>query len=550
MDSRTSQDFDLEQLSLVDMVSSCKVKAKANVAAASNSLQPTSSGRIVTGAVITTATPAPKTGKWVPEARAVRVRHSMGSYAQRHQSNHKSQDDASGLQPLMSNRQQSVSEGSKSFSAEVSKLEATGCALPMQCSLALETAYSCGSDDLARFASTPSGVTSTGAACELDHASDRSSHLLLRQPSVQLATGSTLCSTASTVSSQDPWLPPVQGLGMHTMSMRDSLQPTVRSTSAISGPATRMGPGGNLMQLNSAPTSDADSALAHSSGSPNSPSKADRLRHLKQVQLHRRAQSAGQPGQPVSDEQLMGVAARMRRSSSAVGPLLAPTGGVGGSGGDLLTRTPSSSVSPALSPTRMPQHLNDVSLASFGASGAAQQSVGGDDGVPGRLRSPGKPARGAEKAAGGTRTPPPPLKEPLLTASSAAAGEANSPLQRAGSAVISAAPELNLDDSVPSRNPESDLEAALGTILHSNVAKRQELDWVKQNEAIDTMRLLVRHHSSVVQGCIKEVLDAMLPCTSALRSSTLRNTLCFFQVQLPLFSETCVVVVSQQQPAM
>ena len=528
LDRQTSQDFDLEQLSLVDMVSSCKVKAKANAAAACNSLHATSSGRITTGAVVTTATPAPKAGKWVPDSRDVRVRHSMGSYAMRHQSNRKSQDDAPGLQPLMSRRQPSASENSKNCSADVSKLEATGSALPLQCSLALETACSCASADMSRFASTPSAVGSTGAACAPENGADRNSTMLLRQSSAQLATGSTLCSAASTASSQEPWLPPVQGMGMRAIGMRDSLQSTA-SIAAIGGPHTRMGPGGNLMQLQSAPSSDAESALPHSSDSPNSPSKADRLRHLKQVQMQRRAQSAGQPGQPVSDEQLLASPSLMRRSSSAVRPFLAPAG-AGPARVDMLslTRTPSSSISPAVSPTRVPQNLNDVSATAIGASGGGPQSPGAGTAVPGRLCSPAKPSRGADKAAGGSWTLN--STERLPTASSTAASETNSPMQRAGGGAISAAPELNLDDSVPSRNPEGDLESALGTILHSNGANRQELDWVKQNEAIDTMRLLVRHHSSVVQASIKEVLEAMLPCASALRSSTLRNTLCFFQV--------------------
>lgn len=519
---QTHENFDLEQLSLVDMVSSCKLKAKANAAAASNSLHSTSSGRISTGAVITTATPAPKAAKWVPDSREVRVRHSIGSYAMRHQNTRKSQDDTSGLQPLVSRRQHAASEGSRNCSAHVSKLEATGSAVTTEFSLALDTACSNGSGDLSRFTSAMSGVAGTSAACEPDHVSERSTHLL-RQPIAQLATGSTLCSAASTASSQEPWLPPVQGMGMHAMSMRESLQ-SGTSAAGIGGPHTRMGPGGNLMQLNSAPSSDADSALLHLSSSPNSPNKADRLRHLKQVQMHRRAQSAGQP---VSDEQLLSSSSHLRRSSSAVRPFLEP---IIASSVDMLTRTASSSVSPGVSPTRMPRHLNDVSSASFGASGGLQQCSGGGTAVPGQLCMPAKPGGGAEKAGGGTKTPPP--IERLPTASSAAASETNSMIQRAGSAAFSAAPELNLDDSVPSRNPESDLESALEIILLSNVAKRQELDWMRQNEAIDTMRLLVRHHTPVVQGCIKEVLEAMLPCAGALRSSTLKNTLCFFQVWL------------------
>lgn len=124
--------------------------------------------------------------------------------------------------------------------------------------------------------------------------------------------------------------------------------------------------------------------------------------------------------------------------------------------------------------------------------------------------------------------------ERVMSAVSDAPSGSMSPHRRGSTAAAAAAPpptELSLDESVPSKNPEVDLAAGVAAVMHANGAKRQELDWVRHNEAIHSLRVLVKHHSTVVCGKLKEVLEAMLPCASALRSSTLKSTLCFFQAR-------------------
>lgn len=65
----------------------------------------------------------------------------------------------------------------------------------------------------------------------------------------------------------------------------------------------------------------------------------------------------------------------------------------------------------------------------------------------------------------------------------------------------------------------------------ANKSKRKELDWLKHQEAVDTARRLLAHHTDVVQSNLKPILAAILPSVTALRSSTSRNCLLFFRVR-------------------
>lgn len=70
-------------------------------------------------------------------------------------------------------------------------------------------------------------------------------------------------------------------------------------------------------------------------------------------------------------------------------------------------------------------------------------------------------------------------------------------------------------------------------LLKANNSKRKELDWVKHQEAVETARRLLAHHTELVQGNLKTLLAAILPSITALRSSTSRASLLFFRVRQP-----------------
>jgi hypothetical protein len=83
---------------------------------------------------------------------------------------------------------------------------------------------------------------------------------------------------------------------------------------------------------------------------------------------------------------------------------------------------------------------------------------------------------------------------------------------------------------MPSAAPEQDLAQCLEQLALANAVKRKELDWVAHQEAVNKMRQLLHHHADVVMASTKDVISAMLPCTAALRSSTAKVALLFFQV--------------------
>lgn len=293
-------------------------------------------------------------------------------------------------------------------------------------------------------------------------------------------------------SSQERLLKGVQGVGM-----RVEVPPAAPC-------GQRVATGGALMHLASAPGSD---VMQTASGVPDSPTKAERLKHLKQLQAHRRAQSAGVPS---SDSAPLSPADFMP-DSSACTPV----------------RTFLSQ--PACEPGEQPFEQLAARLGRSTTIDAGQPESAAARGasVPACL-----PRRGLLQ-----RQPPPEMVR-VMSATSDITSGSMSP-HRSGSAAATAAPptELSLDESVSSQNPEADLAAGVAAVMHANSAKRQELDWVRHNEAIHSLRVLVKHHSAVVCGKLKEVLEAMLPCASALRSSTLKSTLCFFQARCLLLPE-------------
>lgn len=305
---------------------------------------------------------------------------------------------------------------------------------------------------------------------------------------------------------QEGLLQGVQGVGM-----RAELQ-------AAAPCGQRVAAGGGLMQLASAPSSDILQAV---SGAPDSPTKAERLRHLKQLQAHRRAQSAGVPS---TDSAPLSTADFMS-DTSACGPV----------------RTFLSQPVNELEAQQPVQELVTGPLSS-------SRSVGKEPAAVMRAESAG--GRGSGLPSGlprgqSVRRHAPPEMERVMSGVSDATSGSISPHPR-GSSAAAAPPqtELSLDESVPSANPEADLAAGVAAVMHANGAKRQELDWVRHNEAIHSMRVLLKHHPAVVCSKLKEVLEAMLPCASALRSSTLKCTLCFFQVRWSLcLHRKCLVVV-------
>lgn len=292
----------------------------------------------------------------------------------------------------------------------------------------------------------------------------------------------------------------------------------------------RVATGGALMHLASAPSSD---AMQGSPSAPDSPTKAERLRHLKQLQAHRRAQSAGLPS---TDSAPLSPADFLPHSSS-VGVvrtfLSQPTCELTGKQpaeyrGEILAgsaKDPNGAV-----------RLESVDTIGSGKDPSSTLRLESVDTI-GSGTPPGLPRGGSVRRAVA------PELERVASAVSDATSGSMSPHRRGSSAVAASPPaELNLDESMPSQKPEADLAVGVSAVMHANSAKRQELDWVRHNEAIHSMRTLVKHHPSVVYGKLKEVLEAMLPCAGALRSSTLKSTLCFFQVRsLTCYASMCEI---------
>ena len=259
--------------------------------------------------------------------------------------------------------------------------------------------------------------------------------------------------------------------------------------------------------VQSAPSSDAPASI---SGEPQSPSKSLRLESLKRRQAERRAQSAGlltcPPLEPLA----------ARRLSTAGGMAAAPLAHE-----PPQVRSPSRSSSgddaqaaPAARPARALSRTPQVS-GPRGAGLPRAMSRAASVGVPGREASLRLPTRAATVA-----LPDHPPRDQAHAGSSAARAE------------IGTAPtEFDLRTTAASAHPEQDLARCLADLARANEAKRKELDWLAHQDAVNTMRRLLHHHADVVAASLRDVLAATMPCTAALRSSTAKAALLFFQAR-------------------
>eukprot|EP00891_Asterochloris_glomerata_P001321 jgi/Astpho2/1321/e_gw1.00024.62.1_t len=73
------------------------------------------------------------------------------------------------------------------------------------------------------------------------------------------------------------------------------------------------------------------------------------------------------------------------------------------------------------------------------------------------------------------------------------------------------------------------LQGVLQQLGEANVAKRKELDWQAQNQALNDLRRLVRHHSQVLLPAMHAMVIAALPAIDALRSITAKFAMALFQ---------------------
>jgi hypothetical protein len=262
--------------------------------------------------------------------------------------------------------------------------------------------------------------------------------------------------------------------------------------------------------IQSAPASDAPipPTLSSESGS-HSPSKAMRLQSLKQRLADRRAQSAGVPLTPVPQSPL---ATRKHATLASDSMHSLPTIRTDSIRSSSETQPASSSAAESF------QHSLPSTFAERGFD-TARRYLGST-----------APQRRQASRAPTACTPLRLARDGTLTASpSGAISEPSTPASH-GADPSGGLAELNLDDTAPSANPEHELDKALDELACANAAKRKELDWLKNQEAINTMRKLLRHHTEIVLEQLKGVLAAMLPCISALRSTTSRATLQFFRV--------------------
>jgi hypothetical protein len=258
---------------------------------------------------------------------------------------------------------------------------------------------------------------------------------------------------------------------------------TLRRTAMRGSPSTQ-----------SAPTSDVPIPTTSGTDAATcfTPSKAARLQSLKQRQAERRAQSAGVI--PFPPEPLMG------------GSMLNGSGGPASMHSlPLLRATSSSTSSSGRSAAESARLVTQPSLPRRALRAAP---------APAHKRRD-RPSCDATLAAGpsGTHSGSP------LSSCSRGPDDGTGPI------------DVRLEHTTPFTHPDTELTRALADLATANTAKRNELDWVKNQEAISVVRHLLRHHDAQLLTQLRGVLAAMLPCVAALRSSTAKAALLFFRVR-------------------
>ncbi|GMH44231.1 hypothetical protein BSKO_12165 [Bryopsis sp. KO-2023] len=89
--------------------------------------------------------------------------------------------------------------------------------------------------------------------------------------------------------------------------------------------------------------------------------------------------------------------------------------------------------------------------------------------------------------------------------------------------------ELSFEELTPCIDPEATMRSVLQRLSCANHAKRKELNWQDQNDALNDARRLIGHHPDVVRCFLHEFVLSALPAVDQLRSSTSKNALILFQ---------------------
>ncbi|KAL3145388.1 hypothetical protein ABBQ38_001638 [Trebouxia sp. C0009 RCD-2024] len=102
---------------------------------------------------------------------------------------------------------------------------------------------------------------------------------------------------------------------------------------------------------------------------------------------------------------------------------------------------------------------------------------------------------------------------------------------RANSLTSASSPDdiPSAQDLQPSANPAALLTSVLQQLHQANTAKRKELDWQTQNQALNGGRRLVAHHANVVGPQLHSFVLLALPSVEALRSTTSRTGMLMLQ---------------------
>ena len=85
--------------------------------------------------------------------------------------------------------------------------------------------------------------------------------------------------------------------------------------------------------------------------------------------------------------------------------------------------------------------------------------------------------------------------------------------------------ELAAEDLKPCASASQMVKDVMTTLAASNAAKRKDLDWMAQYNAINDARRLVQHHPQVVLAQLRGFLMVFLPSVEELRSYTVKNAL-------------------------
>lgn len=116
-----------------------------------------------------------------------------------------------------------------------------------------------------------------------------------------------------------------------------------------------------------------------------------------------------------------------------------------------------------------------------------------------------------------------------LSAASCSKGNSSNNLSGAKEKHSAGVEELSNEDLLPISEPGELIRNVIQRLSNANNAKRKELNWQEQYDALNDARRLVAHHVQVVIPNIHEFVLSILPAVDQLRSSTVKNALILLQ---------------------